>query len=439
MKATRTGKQDPKLEPAGVADDLGWDGRTPIPERLLARLWQKRAARQRHFKTQGGRRVQVLYPGRPSSSAGPDFRDALLNVEGVGLVHGDVEIHLRQRDWQNHGHGTDPNYNGVVLHAALEVDPKPTNLQSGRPVPVISLQALLDENEPSGPPPRSSLWAILLSRGYAPPESLEEMGELLDRAGDARFLHKSGRFQLFLAEQPPDQVLYEGLAEALGYRHNQQAFLKLAARAPYSKLERAAGGMPQEGWAAAIESWLIQLSGLSPTAAAAGTALPRVGFGPPLSPPDWHCFRVRPSNHPRRRIAGLAGLLARFLGPGLVAGLEQIADAGSSAGGPKELTAALTVYGRPGQSTAVVGQDRARDLAVNVVLPFCHGLAAGRGDENSGSAYLELYRRFGRLQDNELTREMADELMKPAWRRVSHTARRQQGLLHLHRLLTGSS
>ena len=248
MKATPTGKQNLPPEPAGAADGWVWDGRTPIPERLLARLWQKRAARQLHFKTQGGRRVRVLYPGRSSSSAGPDFRDALLEVEGVGLVHGDVEIHLRQRDWHNHGHGTDPNYNGVVLHAALEVDPEPTNLQSGRPVPVISLQALLDEptdeptdeKESSGPAQLSGLWGILRSRGYAPPETLEEMGELLDRAGDARFLHKSRRFQLFLAEQPPDQVLYEGLAEALGYRHNQQAFLKLAARAPYAKLQRAA-------------------------------------------------------------------------------------------------------------------------------------------------------------------------------------------------------
>ena len=137
-------------------------------------------------------------------------------MEGVGLVHGDVEIHLRQRDWQNHGHGTDPNYNGVVLHAALEVDPKPTNLQSGQPVPVISLQALLNEQEPIGPPPRSSLWAVLLDQGYTPPKTREEMGELLDQAGDARFRHKSSRFQLFLAEQPPDQALYEGLAEALG-------------------------------------------------------------------------------------------------------------------------------------------------------------------------------------------------------------------------------
>ena len=47
-----------------------------------------------------------------------------------------------------------------------------------------------------------------------------------------------------------------------------------------------------------------------------------------------------------------------------------------------------------------------------------------------------IYQRFGKLQDNELTREMADELLEPAWGNVSNTARRRQGLLHRHHLLS---
>ena len=70
MKATPAAKQARKPASDGAGDGSEWNGGTPIPERLLAQLWQKRAARQRHFKTQGGRRVQVLYPGRSSSSAG---------------------------------------------------------------------------------------------------------------------------------------------------------------------------------------------------------------------------------------------------------------------------------------------------------------------------------------------------------------------------------
>jgi hypothetical protein len=161
--------------------------------------------------------------------------------------------------------------------------------------------------------------------------------------------------------------------------------------------------------------------------------LPRAGFGASLSAGEWHCFRVRPANHPRRRIAGAAGLLDRFLDEGLVAGLLRAAGSGSA----RELTAALTVGGGLSRKEALIGQGRAADLAVNVVLPFFHGMATRQGPR--GEAYLQLYHRFGRLQPNELTREMAGQLLEPAWPGVVTNARRQQGLLHLHSLLTGAS
>ena len=52
--------------------------------------------RQQFLKAANGRRFRVVYPGRPGTTAGPDFRDAVLEEEGVGLVRGDVEVHVRQ-------------------------------------------------------------------------------------------------------------------------------------------------------------------------------------------------------------------------------------------------------------------------------------------------------------------------------------------------------
>ena len=97
-----------------IAEDLGEDspGGNPkeekIPEGLLAKFWKERAVRQTMLRTEAGRRVRVVYPGRAGVTAGPDFRDALLEVEGVGLVRGDVEPHLRQQDWDAHGYGGEP-------------------------------------------------------------------------------------------------------------------------------------------------------------------------------------------------------------------------------------------------------------------------------------------------------------------------------------------
>ena len=421
----------------------------PIPEKALARLWQKRAARQREFRTDAGRRVRVLYPGRPGTAAGPDFRDALLEVEGLGLVQGDVELHLRQQDWYAHGHADDPNYSGVVLHAALDADtgsnPRPTNLHSGHQAPVISLASLLEDDAltPALSPwereenVNGSLWALLERRGWPRPADADGMGWLLDAAGDARFRAKAAVFAALNREQPASQTLYEGLLEGLGYRANRQPFLKLAQVAPWPVLAAEALAYPVGERSAAIEARLLQLSGLGKEQVDGKRRPP--GYGRPLRAEEWHTFRVRPANHPRRRISGAARLLARFTDVECGNGespedcLVQTLVAVVAGGAPAKLTAALTVKTDEGKGAAMVGADRARDLAVNVSLPFCHSLAVSDTDTPA----LAIYKKFPKLQANEITREMAEQLLPTEWAGVVNSARRQQGLIHLHRQLSG--
>ncbi len=417
-------------------------GKPPLPESALAKLWQRRAARQEWFRTSQGRRVRVLYPGRPGTSAGPDFRNALLHFEDEGVVQGDVEIHIRQQDWYSHGHREDPNYNGVVLHAALDLHPEPTQRQSGGEVPVVSLEELLpgEDHTPSGPGSGES-WAgavgdILEGLGYTTPTSSEELAALLDRAGDERFLGKSRRFGKFLAEQSREQVLYEGIMEALGYRNNQQPFVRLASLAPYAALEGAAVKVPAEDLAATLESWLLQLSGLPPERGTRFFALPRRGVGSPMDAWEWHCFRVRPANHPRRRIGGAARLLARCFDGTLDGGMINGLSLAATPGIPRRLTEALTVSGG---GVTYIGADRAKEIAVNVALPFLHGLAETNGDGGGAANCLGLYRRFGRLADNEVTREMAGLLSVAGMPLPKLGARRQQGLIHLQRVLAGAA
>ena len=431
-------------------------GRAPLPESALAKLWQRRASRQEWFRTSQGRRVRVLYPGRPGTTAGPDFRNALLHFEDEGVVQGDVEIHIRQQDWYAHGHREDPNYNGVVLHAALDLHPQPTERQSGGEVPVVSLASILPEGGPEGGETdggeaegegdgygsggcrgdNGAVWDVLAGLGYPRPESPDEMAALLDRAGDERFLGKSGRFVKFLAEQAPEQVLYEGLMEALGYRNNQQPFVRLASLAPYDVLERAVVKVPAEDLAATVESWLGQLSGLSPERDGRAGPLPRGSSGRPMDAREWHCFRVRPANHPRRRIAGAARLLGSCfdgtLEGGLVEGFSRLSLEGSA----RRLVEALAVTDG---GVTYIGAARAKEMAVNVVLPFLHGLGESSGKGGEAVNCLGLYSKMGRLADNEVTREMAGQLTAGGVGLPKMNARRQQGLIHLQRVLAGAA
>lgn len=154
-----------------------------------------------------------LNPGRPGISAGPDFRDALWEIEGLGLVRGDVELLLCAN-----GTGlpmataAPPNYNGVVVHGARRVDTADTPLQNGGRAQMLSLDSLLAVSSPEeDPAPKLDLWSLLGQHRFANPETTEEAGELLDLAEDQRFLREASTFRRFINEQGPDQTLYGAL------------------------------------------------------------------------------------------------------------------------------------------------------------------------------------------------------------------------------------
>ena len=416
----------------------------PISERQLAKLWERRASRNHQLRTDQGARVRVLYPGRPGVTAGPDFRDAVLLVEGAGLVQGDVEVHLRQRDWVAHRHQNDPNYNGVALHVALETDAVPAVTVSGVAPPVVGLQSLVAGAEPNRAEPadglacgqtRAQLWRLLAQHGYRQPASAQQMAALLNRAGDERFLSRSALLGTWLPTQSGEQILWEAICQALGYRHNEHTMLQLAATAPIASLRNAARPLPAAERDGALTAWMLRWAGLATDDGRPSRWGAPAGFCSPLSASQWQLFRVRPANHPRRRVLGAAVLAARFLEIGLSAGLYRAAAAAK----PPQLTASLAVANRGDGLPAPIGTGRARDIAINAVLPYLHAWRLASDDPVGAQGMLSLYRAFGPLPDNEITRQLASALQEPGWERVANNARRQQGLIHLQRLLAGES
>ena len=271
-----------------------------IPESLLAKLWKERAARANSLRAANGRRIKVIYPGREGTTAGPDFRDALFEEEGVGLVRGDVEVHVTEGGWRAHRHHEDPRYNGVVLHVVGKADETHSRLNGGGQAPVLSLGPLFSQ-QPLGKEP--GLWQLLEPHGYLQPVSRFEAANLLDQAGDSWFSEVSNGFSRLLHEEEPEQLLYSALMESLGYSQNRQPFLDLAHRVPYSRLLKAALKAPREERRQTIQEILLKAGGFQPAPSQASSSK---SLG-------WHLFRVRPHNHPRRRIMGFAGVLDLFL------------------------------------------------------------------------------------------------------------------------------
>jgi hypothetical protein len=126
-------------------------------------------------------------------------------------------------------------------------------------------------------------------------------------------------------------------------------------------------------------------------------------------------------------------LLARFLEQGLAAGLWEEVHRSRPAG----LTGALCAQNGPGP--AYVGRGRAIDLVVNAVLPFMHAWEESEPRGAITGVPEGIYARYPLLSENEITREMAAQLLPAGWRRAVSNAKRQQGLLHLSDLLKGRS
>lgn len=394
----------------------------PQSEDALAALWSRAHTLAEALVTEDGQRLRVVYPGRRSAAAGPDFRDAVLVTESGGSIVGDVELHLNAPDWRAHAHHIDANYNGVALHVVFSPKGRSaTRLQSGMEAPIAALESVAASLEAaSDDPPELA--------GVRLPSDAAGIAAALDAAGDARFLSKSRGFGLELQGADADEVLYRGLMDALGYSANRKPFGALARRATYRTLaglrEEPRGTRP-----AAVKALLLGASGLM--GAADGIEgigeLRRIRKGLPYVKPldkrEWRLFRVRPANHPARRVVGAALIVEGCMDDGLARVFEDtlLRDGG------KGLTARMVV--KP-----YVGVARARDMLVNVALPFLHayGIAGGSGQGGAlARAALDAYAAAPKLQENEITREMRRLCGIDGKARL--TARRQQGLMQLYR------
>ena len=447
VKTGTTGTQEEKTVKARDRD---------IREVQVSDWWRSGAIRT--VLTTEGRSLRVLYPGRPSPHAGPDFLDTVLITEGGELVRGDTEVHLRRRDWDGHGHRGDPRYNGVVLHLFLRgggASPKPSARVQEALLNREAVGLAVPVSAEEGPGPKLTATPLEHMAAMSP----EELGESLDEAGERRFLAMACAFAKSVRSGDALEELYAGIMEALGYSQNSAPMGLLARGLPLRLLRELAG---PAGDPAAVEAILLGAGGffqrqLSLDPAAQGERESRdlrmeemwLESGKPVAVPGgmWSRAGLRPQNRPERRLAGAAALIERFGFTGLLDGLRS-ALAEGGAGLEKALVAEDCRGIAPGPEgnlprarlPALIGRSRAREVGINVVLPFFYGRAHLMGDLPLAGKCLELFRSMPPGQENEVTREMKCILGDSRERRIrANTARRQQGLIHLYQVLKGQA
>lgn len=220
-----------------VAELEGFYGSLHIAERFLQEVWEKQDFDGERLQLGDGRKVSILSPGTWNHQEGPDFRDATLRI-GDSRVMGDVELHLYPRDWDRHAHGSDPNYERVVLHVTLFDGPAPTTLSPR--VPLLSLLPFLQSDlegmltqyalrQTLAVDPREEPWVDHLMRDCATPEQAHL--KLMQKAR-IRWELKRRFAQTRLRRYGWQQSAHQLCLEVLGYRRNRAPMHAIALEHP---------------------------------------------------------------------------------------------------------------------------------------------------------------------------------------------------------------
>ena len=387
----------------------------------------------RSFTGTAGEEVEIVQFGIWNREAGPDFSNAAVRVDGQ-LAGGNIEFDLTDQNWEVHGHATNPAFDGTVLHVFVASGARAffSRTTANRNVPQVRV-------DPATLPSAFStnLPLARLGRCHAPLRGLpeEKIESILAAAAQFRLQRKTLRLQRLSELHGTDEALFQELAGTLGYKKNKIPFTLLAQRLPRQILR----AQPNE-----IEAVLFGVGGFLDTPDLArfepGTRQylrvlwdqwwPRRASLERLILPrrTWRLSGTRPLNHPQRRLAALAGIVASW--PKLVRSLGE-----SDLDPVRRFFLGLThpywnfhytltsdpVSGK----MALVGETRVTEILANVILPFRQ-----LRERVVWPDYAQLSARLtNRRLETGAARLFGDDPRRP---RFLRTVAQQQGLLQIY-------
>ncbi|MDF1851825.1 MAG: DUF2851 family protein [Verrucomicrobiales bacterium] len=394
----------------------------------------------RSFRGEEGEKVEIVQFGHWNRGAGPDFTESTVRIDGV-LHAGAIELDLDARDWEGHGHGSNPEFESVVLHVYTDGPSLKrffTRTEQHRQVCQVQLPQFAWSQ---GPP--DFLPEAFPGRCTTPLANMtdHEVATLLHSAAQYRLRQKALRFSALSSAVDREQALYQGLAEALGYRSNKTAMAILAQRCPIRVLKELS---PIEREAALFgTAGFLSVDRFEETSRDSTRRYLRrlwdcwwkirEGFEVSSHRAIPWCFSGnRPLNHPQRRVAALLGLLARWdsiheFWNSSQKGLGKIVNNSLNNLSHDYWDQHYTLKSEPtSRPMQLIGKDRRRDILGNVVFPGVMGQGAHRWEE-----YLALQK----VDSNRNLRRAALRLFgeDPARKKLfTSYYYQQQGLLQIY-------
>jgi len=355
-----------------------------MKEEFLHYLWKYNLYDVHKLVDNEGNRIEVLHPGEYNRDSGPDFFNARLRIAGLEWA-GNVEIHIRASDFENHRHNSDPAFDNIILHVVAENDRQVFNSRGEEVLTatlefdpavygkyvclvnnpfIIACQTSIDELDPLHI--RHWLGSLVIER-------LQEKAEHI-----MKIYSKTGNDW--------DETFYRLLSRYFGFRVNTEPFEMLASALPFRIIRKhsddlfrleallfGTAGLLDEGLfrEAVDDAYYLNLIKEYKILSSKYSLHPVHGW-------LWKFARLRPANFPTIRISQLAamlsttgGLFSRTLEARDIKTLRSLFEVTASGYWDDHF-----VFGKKSRNyTKAAGSQAADILLINAVIPvmFVYG------------------------------------------------------------------
>jgi hypothetical protein len=410
-------------------------------ERFLYHIWDARHL-QFQLQTVSGKKLEIISPGRWNTGSGPDFMNAKFQIDGKKIL-ADIEIDLTTYNWKLHHHNENPEFNQVGLHVVYQHN---TNLQhtireDGAIIEIFQIKDFLDADIEKLRKQYDEFKLEAKFCEFFAGMQPQQVQQILTDLGKQRLERKIKRFASELQFADFEQVLYQGILEALGYSKNKLAMLKFAGDVNYKKIKQAyAAGMSKQQLIAIY----LNCSGLlqhlpvsfSPNwQKQQQDIFQKQSFIKKKADYNWNLFRIRPHNHPAIRLMEFARVLYPHLQSSFFQDMLQIFSFPKQKFTITEFRKRLyRFFGNQNKimEKYAIGKTRSDTILINIILPVVILYAQKHNYSDLEKTAREVYLNYKALPSNHLIRHMQNFMDAAQIKKMKKKAVFQQGMLKLY-------
>lgn len=350
--------------------------------------------------TTTGEVVRVLYPGNLNSDRGADFKDASLKI-GNKEYHGDVEIHIKKRDWLNHKHQNDPEYNKVILHLIWENDNSNVLTNSHKTIPTLLLSEFYL-------PEKDIYQKIAYDCHFFSGLDKNQVNYVLLNCGMQRMSDKAKFIRQLSYIETYEEILYKAIARAIGSPNN-----KLGMKLVTSKIKkRELLNLTESEIARYIDKILAEVG------------LTENNHNSSL----WQKFRIRPASQPKKRVREYLFLRWSLRKENFAI---MIWDCFNSSSSIKDFINKITKIFNPNPAQKVFGKEIIKIIIYNSLLAFLYSLVVDLKHKKDLAKINQYIKEFPEIANNRVINSFMNKISSYQIRNLENKEVYYQGLYYL--------